>query len=94
MMIRIAVIAVSLALIASCAKVGTLDQPAPLFGQKAKAEYRAKKEAETSAKTVKPSNEPEPLPAEAPPEDNPPVAAAPGNADSQTAPTPPLAAPQ
>ena len=70
-MIRIAVVAVILALVAGCAKVGTLDQPAPLFGQKAKAEYRAKKEAEAAAKAAKPSNEPEALPAEAPPEPGP-----------------------
>ena len=74
-MIRISVVLVSFALVAGCAKVGTLDRPAPLFGQKARAEYRAKKDAEAAAKTTKPSNEPEPLPAEAPPEPGPPPSA-------------------
>ena len=53
--------------LAGCAKVGTLDRPAPLFGEKAKAEYRAEKAAAAAAKPAKPSNEPEPLPGEAPP---------------------------
>ncbi|HEY2481088.1 MAG TPA: hypothetical protein VGI30_02670 [Caulobacteraceae bacterium] len=56
-----------------CAKVGTLDRPAPLFGQKAKADYRAKKAAAAAAKAKPTSEEPEPLPAEPPPEANPPV---------------------
>jgi uncharacterized protein YceK len=61
-MTRIATVVVILALVGGCAKVGTLDRPAPMFGEKAKAEYRAKKEAEAAAKSTKPSNEPEPLP--------------------------------
>jgi hypothetical protein len=36
--------------LAGCGKVGTLDQPAPLYGEKAKAQYQAKKEAEAAAK--------------------------------------------
>ena len=39
----------SLAL-AGCGKVGELEQPAPLFGAKAKADYEAKKRAEADAK--------------------------------------------
>ena len=59
-------LAVSLAL-AGCAKVGTLDQPAPLFGEKAKAKYQAEKAAEAAAKTANTDNgEPEPLPDVAP----------------------------
>ena len=47
----------------SCAKVGPLDRPAPLFGDKAKAHYRAQKAAEAAAKATKPDNgQPEPLP--------------------------------
>ena len=49
--------------LAGCAKVGTLDRPAPLFGDKAKAHYRAQKAAEAAAKATKPDNgQPEPLP--------------------------------
>ncbi|HXU98891.1 MAG TPA: hypothetical protein VG166_00150 [Caulobacteraceae bacterium] len=48
--------------LAGCAKVGTLDRPAPLFGERAKAQYRAEKAAEAAAK-VKPADAtPEPLP--------------------------------
>ena len=50
-----------------CAKVGTLDRPAPLFGEKAKENYRAEKAAEAAAKEKKPDEgEPESLPAVAP----------------------------
>jgi hypothetical protein len=74
MMIRISVgLAVAVLVLAGCAKVGTLDRPAPLFGEKAKAEYRAQKAAAEAAKAKKPDEEPEPLPTEAPPEANPPV---------------------
>jgi hypothetical protein len=49
--------------LAGCAKVGTLDRPAPLFGEKAKAHYRDQKAAEAAAKTQKPDNgQPEALP--------------------------------
>jgi hypothetical protein len=54
--------------LAACAKVGTLDRPAPLFGEKAKADYRAQKAAADAAKAKKDTEEPEPLPAQAPPE--------------------------
>jgi hypothetical protein len=104
-MTRIAVAVLILALGAGCAKVGTLDRPAPLFGEKAKAEYRAKKQAEAAAKSTKPSNEPEPLPqplpAEPPPVDNPPVSGASEKINGQTVsppsapvPEPPPAEPQ
>lgn len=39
--------------LAACGKVGTLDQPAPLYGEKAKADYQAKKEAAAAAKAKK-----------------------------------------
>jgi hypothetical protein len=104
-MTRIAIAVLILALGAGCAKVGTLDRPAPLFGEKAKAEYRAKKQAEAAAKATKPSNEPEPLPqplpAEPPPVDNPPVSGASEKINGQTVsppsapvPEPPPAEPQ
>jgi hypothetical protein len=104
-MTRIAVAMLILALGAGCAKVGTLDRPAPIFGEKAKAEYRAKKQAEAAAKSTKPSNEPEPLPqplpAEPPPVDNPPVSGASEKINGQTVsppsapvPEPPPAEPQ
>jgi hypothetical protein len=67
MTIRIAALIGVLAL-AGCAKVGTLDRPAPLWGEKAKAQYHAQKAAADAAKAKKDSDEPEPLPAEAPPE--------------------------
>ena len=74
MNIRIATMSLVGALcLAGCAKVGTLDRPAPLFGERAKADYRAKKAAADAAKSKKETEEPEPLPAEAPPEANPPV---------------------
>ena len=67
MTIRIAALIGVLAL-AGCAKVGTLDRPAPLWGEKAKAQYRTEKAAADASKAKKNSDEPEPLPAEAPPE--------------------------
>lgn len=33
----------------ACGKVGSLDQPAPLFGEKAKAQYQARKAAAAAA---------------------------------------------
>ena len=53
--------ALALAL-SACAKVGTLDQPAPLFGEKAKAKYRAEQAAVAAAKAGKSDSEPEALP--------------------------------
>jgi hypothetical protein len=46
----------------ACAKVGTLDRPAPLFGEKAKAKYRADQAAAAAAKTQKSDTTPEALP--------------------------------
>ena len=68
-------LALAALVLAGCAKVGTLDRPAPLFGERAKAEYRAQKAAAEAAKAKKTDTEPEPLPAEAPPEPNAPSAA-------------------
>jgi hypothetical protein len=48
--------------LAGCAKVGTLDRPAPLFGEKAKAQYRAEKAAAAAAKAKPAQSEPEALP--------------------------------
>ncbi|HEY2178439.1 MAG TPA: hypothetical protein VGH15_07645 [Caulobacteraceae bacterium] len=61
-MIRTIVMLASLVILAGCAKVGTLDRPAPLFGEKAKAQYRAQKAAEAAAKTKPADTTPEPLP--------------------------------
>ena len=63
--------AASLAL-AGCAKVGTLDRPAPLFGEKAKARYRADQAAAAAAKAKPEDSQPEALPT--PSTDLPPVA--------------------
>jgi hypothetical protein len=46
--------------LAACGKVGALDQPAPLYGEKAKAQYEAKKEAQAAAKAkAKADDQPE-----------------------------------
>ena len=46
-----------------CAKVGTLDRPAPLFGEKAKEHYRAEQAAAAAAKATRDDDgSPEPLP--------------------------------
>ncbi len=37
------------ALLAACGRVGALEQPAPLYGAKAKADYRARQAAEAAA---------------------------------------------
>jgi hypothetical protein len=55
--------AIAALVLAGCAKVGTLDRPAPLWGAKAKAEYRAQQAAAAAAKANKKTDtEPEPLP--------------------------------
>jgi hypothetical protein len=62
-MTRLVVLVAATLALAACAKVGTLDRPAPLFGEKAKAHWRAEKAAEEAAKTPKPDDKtPEPLP--------------------------------
>jgi hypothetical protein len=87
---RIAALSLAGALcLGGCAKVGTLDRPAPLLGEKAKADYRAQKAAAEAAKTKKTSEEPEPLPAEAPPEANPPVTSGTVNGQPEPTTTPP-----
>ena len=62
---------VSALVLVGCAKVGALERPAPLFGAKAKAHYRAEKAAEAAAQTEAAkkakSDQPEPLPDEPPP---------------------------
>jgi hypothetical protein len=56
--------------LSACGRVGTLEQPAPLYGAKAKADYRQKKAAEAArAQAAKESGEPEPLPSDTPPPD-------------------------
>jgi uncharacterized protein YceK len=40
-------------LLAGCGKVGTLDQPAPLWGENAKAKYQAQKAEAARAKVAK-----------------------------------------
>jgi predicted small lipoprotein YifL len=57
--------------LAACGRVGPLDQPAPLYGEKAKADYQARKKAEAAAKASKDQDEPEPLAADTPGPDNP-----------------------
>ena len=50
-------------LLGACGKIQTLEQPAPMYGAAAKAEYQARKAAEAAAKAQKPDNgEPEVLP--------------------------------
>ncbi|HWD67098.1 MAG TPA: hypothetical protein VG227_03970 [Caulobacteraceae bacterium] len=86
-------LAAALAL-AGCAKVGTLDRPAPLFGEKAKAKYRAEKAAAAAAKTAKTDEgEPEPLPDVAP-QSPPGPSVQPVQPPAAEAPTLPPASPQ
>ena len=47
-----ALLASSLVILSACGRVGTLEQPAPLWGEKAKAEYQAKKAAAEAAKAA------------------------------------------
>jgi hypothetical protein len=61
--------AASAALLCACGRVGTLEQPAPLYGAKAKADYEAKKAA--AAKANQDEGEPEPLAPDTPPVDAP-----------------------
>jgi hypothetical protein len=76
--------------LAACAKVGTLDRPAPLFGEKAKAHYRAEKAAEAAAKAHSgDAQAPEPLPTSAPPDANPPNTGSSDTVNGQIAPDSP-----
>jgi hypothetical protein len=62
-MTRLVVLALAALALAACAKIGTLDQPAPLFGEKAKAHWQAEKAAEAAAKASAPDDKtPEALP--------------------------------
>jgi predicted small lipoprotein YifL len=94
-----AIWAAALAL-AACGRVGPLDQPAPLYGAKAKADYQAKKAAAAAAKASKNQDEPEPLAPDTPGADNPGAVPnnlrtnpAPGSRPSPNAPAPPTALP-
>ena len=56
----------------ACGRVGPLDQPAPLYGAKAKADYKAKKaEAAAAAKASRDEDQPEPLAPDTPGPNNP-----------------------
>ncbi len=46
-------IALAALALSGCGKVGTLDQPAPLWGQKEKAKYEARRAAAAQAKVAK-----------------------------------------
>jgi hypothetical protein len=72
----------------ACAKVGNLEQPAPLYGDKAKAQYQAQKDAAARANRTQPA-EPEALPSDptAPAQEPPRTAPLPGE------PTGPFGAP-
>ncbi len=84
-------------LLAACGRVGPLDQPAPLYGAKAKADYRAKKAKEAAAaKASKDRGEDEPLAPDTPGPNNPGTIPdnlrtnpAPGSLPSPNAPPPP-----
>jgi predicted small lipoprotein YifL len=70
--IRSAAICAAVLALAACGRVGPLDQPAPLYGAKAKADYQArKKAAATAAKASKDQDEPEALAPDTPGPDNP-----------------------
>jgi hypothetical protein len=47
--------------LAACGKTGELEQPAPLFGAQAKADYEAKQQADAEARAAKRA-EPQPVP--------------------------------
>jgi len=70
--IRGAVIWTAVLALAACGRVGPLDQPAPLYGAKAKADYQGKKKAAAAAaKASKDQDEPEALAPDTPGPDNP-----------------------
>ena len=98
-MIRASLLALGAAalVLAACGRVGPLDQPAPLYGAKAKADYKAKKAKEAAAaKASKGQEEPEPLAPDTPGPNNPGAIPdnlrtdpAPGMRPSPNAPPPP-----
>jgi hypothetical protein len=61
-----ALLAASL-LLCGCGKLGSLEQPGPLFGAKAKAEYAAKKRAEADARAKAKAESQQPDASDAPP---------------------------
>ena len=64
--------------LAGCGKLGSLDQPAPMFGAKAKADYDAKKRAEADAQAkAKKRDNSEPDRPNPPDPNNPPLTQAP-----------------
>jgi hypothetical protein len=81
---RRTILAIAALILASCGRVGPLDQPAPLYGDKAKADYQAKKKAAAAAKASKDQEEPEPLAPDTPGPNNP--GAIPGNLRTNPAP--------
>ena len=57
------ILATAAVALGACGRVGALDQPAPMYGQKAKAKYQADKAAAAAARARKDDNgEPESLP--------------------------------
>lgn len=55
-------LAAALLMLCACGRVGSLEQPAPLYGAKAKADYQARKAAAAAAaKAAGEEGEPEPL---------------------------------
>jgi hypothetical protein len=59
-------------ILAGCGRVGVLEQPAPLYGAKAKADYQARKAAAAAkAQTDKDDGKPEPLAPDTPGPDAP-----------------------
>lgn len=54
--------AVAAVALTGCGKVGSLEQPAPLYGEKAKADYQARKAAAAAARDSADKGEIEPLP--------------------------------
>ena len=63
--------------LSGCGKVGELEQPAPLFGAKAKADYEAKKRAEADAKAKAKKDNSEPTTPNVPDPNHPPLTQAP-----------------
>jgi hypothetical protein len=72
-MMRASLLALGVAalVLAACGRVGPLDQPAPMYGAKAKADYKAKKAQEAAAKAPEGDEKPEPLAPDTPGLDSP-----------------------
>jgi predicted small lipoprotein YifL len=54
--LRLATLVVAAATLVACGRVGTLEQPAPLYGAKVKAQYQARKAAEAAAAQARRDN--------------------------------------